>query len=84
MFSNQQGLQFITLFSLVIAIILFGVLKILEAKELSALLGAISGYVLGRVSAGEVKSAISTAPQPAAVAAGARGTDAPPPSVDRV
>ncbi len=37
-FSNQQGLQFITLFSLVIAIILFGVLKILEAKELSALL----------------------------------------------
>lgn len=52
-FSNQSGLQFITLFSLVIAIILFGVLKILEGKELAALLGAISGYVLGRATAGE-------------------------------
>ena len=76
-FINQQGLQFITLFSLVIAIILFGVLKILQAKELSALLGAISGYVLGRVSAGEVKSAISRAPPAAAGAAGGGGTDAP-------
>jgi asparagine N-glycosylation enzyme membrane subunit Stt3 len=52
-FSNQSGLQFITLFSLVISIILFGVLGILEGRELAALLGAISGYVLGRVTAGE-------------------------------
>lgn len=77
LFSNQQGLQFITLFSLVIAIILFGVLRILEAKELSALLGAISGYVLGRVSAGEVQSAISKAAPPPAGAVGGGGTGAP-------
>ena len=39
-----------TLFSLVIAIILFGITEILQAKELSALLGGISGYILGRVT----------------------------------
>jgi hypothetical protein len=49
-FRNQAGIQFITLFSLVIAIILFGITGILEAKELSALLGGISGYILGRVT----------------------------------
>src|SRR5262249_15053974 len=32
-FSHQSGIQFITLFSLVIAIILFGILEILEGKE---------------------------------------------------
>lgn len=33
-----------------IAIILFGITDILGGKELSALLGGISGYILGRVS----------------------------------
>jgi hypothetical protein len=47
-FANDSGLQFVTLFSLVIAIILFGVLKILEARELAALLGGLSGYILVR------------------------------------
>jgi hypothetical protein len=45
---NDRGLQFITLFSLVIAITLFGLLNILEGKELAALLGGLSGYILGR------------------------------------
>lgn len=49
-FSGEKGIQFITLFLIVIAIILFGILGILEGKELSALLGAISGYILGRAS----------------------------------
>ena len=48
-FSSQSGIQFLTLFSLVIAIILFGITNILEGKELSALLGGLSGYILGRV-----------------------------------
>jgi hypothetical protein len=47
-FSNESGIQFITLFSLVIAIILFGIVGILEGKELAALLGGLSGYILGR------------------------------------
>lgn len=47
-FSHESGIQFITLFSLVIAIILFGITGILEGKELSALLGGLSGYILGR------------------------------------
>jgi hypothetical protein len=47
-FKNDRGLQFITLFSLVIAITMFGLLNILEGKELSALLGGLSGYILGR------------------------------------
>jgi hypothetical protein len=50
LFQNDSGLQFVTLFSIVIAIILFGVLKILEGKELAALLGGLSGYILGRGS----------------------------------
>jgi len=49
-FSQQSGIQFITLFSLVIAIILFGILGILQDKELAALLGGLSGYILGRVT----------------------------------
>jgi hypothetical protein len=49
-FAGESGIQFITLFSLVIAIILFGVLRILEGKELAALLGGLSGYILGRGS----------------------------------
>ena len=49
-FSGQSGIQFLTLFSLVIAIILFGITGILEGKELAALLGGLSGYILGRVT----------------------------------
>jgi hypothetical protein len=47
-FSGEAGIQFVTLFALVIAIILFGITGILEGKELSALLGGLSGYILGR------------------------------------
>lgn len=49
-FGGDRGIQFITLFSLVIAIILFGILGVLESKELSALLGGLSGYILGKSS----------------------------------
>jgi hypothetical protein len=56
--SNDRGLQFITLFSLIIAIILFGVMNILEGRELAALLGGLSGYILGRSNLGNT-------PQPA-------------------
>jgi len=58
-FSGTAGIQFVTLFSLVIAIILFGIIDILEAKELSALLGGLSGYILGRAT-----SERSTGPAP--------------------
>jgi hypothetical protein len=53
-FAGDAGLQFITLFALVIAIILFGIINILEGRELSALLGGISGYILGR--SGSIRS----------------------------
>lgn len=49
-FGGDSGIQFVTLFALVIAIILFGVMGILEGKELAALLGGLSGYILGRGS----------------------------------
>jgi hypothetical protein len=49
-FSSESGIQFITLFLLVIAIIFFGIIGILEGKELAALLGGLSGYILGRGS----------------------------------
>jgi hypothetical protein len=47
-FGGQTGLQFLTLFSIVIAIILFGITNILEGRELAALLGGLSGYILGK------------------------------------
>jgi len=47
-FSGEKGVQFVTIFLIVIAIILFGIMGILESKELSALLGGLSGYILGR------------------------------------
>ncbi len=46
--STGNGLQFITLFCLIIAIILFGVLGVLEGRELGAILSGISGYILGK------------------------------------
>ena len=49
-FAGEKGIQFVTLFLVVIAIILFGIMGILEGKELSALLGGLSGYILGRSS----------------------------------
>ena len=45
---SDRGLQFITIFLLVSAIVLFGIIGVLLDKELSALLGGLSGYILGR------------------------------------
>lgn len=55
-FAGQTGIQFLTLFSIVIAIILFGITGILQDKELAALLGGISGYILGRSSTAAPKA----------------------------
>jgi hypothetical protein len=49
-FAGQAGIQFVTMFLLVSAIILFGIMGTLEGRELSALLGGLSGYILGHVS----------------------------------
>ncbi len=48
-FAGELGMQFVTLFLIVIAIILFGIMGTLEGRELAALLGGLSGYILGRV-----------------------------------
>ncbi|MFT3908931.1 MAG: hypothetical protein QM737_05855 [Ferruginibacter sp.] len=45
---GSTGLQFITLFVLITAIILFGILGILQSSELAAILSGISGYILGK------------------------------------
>lgn len=45
---SETGLQFITIFVLIIAIILFGILNILQGSELAAILSGISGYILGK------------------------------------
>jgi hypothetical protein len=47
---SELGLQFITLFVLIIAVILFGILDILKGSELAAILAGISGYILGSKS----------------------------------
>jgi hypothetical protein len=45
---SSSGLQFITVFILIIAIILFGILNVLGGSELAAILSGISGYILGK------------------------------------
>lgn len=65
-FSGETGIQFLTLFSVVIAIILFGIINILEGKELAALLGGLSGYILGRTSQRVAPPAPPTTPTGAA------------------
>jgi len=73
--SNDRGLQFVTLFSLIIAIILFGVMNILEGRELAALLGGLSGYILGRSNLGQAPRDTSGDQPP-----GTQGAQAPAPS----
>ena len=55
---SDGGLQFVTIFVLIIAIILFGILNILEGRELAAILSGIAGYILGRGA--QIKSDSST------------------------
>ena len=55
-FAGEKGMQFITLFLIVIAIILFGIMGTLEGRELAALLGGLSGYILGRTSTASVQA----------------------------
>ena len=69
-FSGQTGIQFLTLFSIVIAIILFGITSILADKELSALLGGLSGYILGRHSGPARGDSDAAAGDPAPARAG--------------
>lgn len=45
---TDSGLQFVTVFILIIAIILFGILKVIGGSELAAILSGISGYILGK------------------------------------
>jgi hypothetical protein len=59
---SDGGLQFVTIFVLIIAIILFGILSILEGRELAAILSGIAGYILGRGSQMKKESAQSPTP----------------------
>jgi hypothetical protein len=75
-FLGESGLQFVTMFVLIIAVILFGILGILEAKELTAILSGVSGYILGKGA----KSTPSDSPEemahtPAAAPAPSGGDD---------
>lgn len=77
-FSGQEGIQFLTLFSLVIAIILFGIIGILQDKELAALLGGLSGYILGRYNSPGQQPGGAVPPPAPALPAPAPPVPAPP------
>lgn len=67
---GSSGLQFITVFILIIAIILFGILKVLGGSELAAILSGISGYILGKGGiSGEGKTDSSESVSPAVLSA---------------
>ena len=78
-FAGDAGLQFITLFSLIIAIILFGLTDVLQGRELAALPGGISGYILGRSArardtGGRISAASGAVAGDSAPAAGEAGS----------
>jgi hypothetical protein len=56
---SSSGLQFITVFILIIAIILFGILNVLGGSELAAILSGISGYILGKGGSAVAEKAVS-------------------------
>ncbi|MDB5223379.1 MAG: hypothetical protein JWN83_2046 [Chitinophagaceae bacterium] len=56
---SGNGLQFVTLFVLIIAVILFGILGILQSSELAAILSGISGYILGKGTQKDLATTIS-------------------------
>lgn len=60
---SSNGLQFITLFVLIIAIILFGILNVLGGSELAAILSGISGYILGKGVGNPVAPAVGGVPE---------------------
>jgi hypothetical protein len=47
-FLSGNGIQFVALFSLINAVVLFGILGVLEGRELAAILSGISGFILGK------------------------------------
>lgn len=59
MLLGASGLQFVTIFVLIISIIIFGILGVLGGTELAAILSGISGYVLGKNMKGEKKTEMS-------------------------
>lgn len=61
---SGNGLQFITLFVLIIAVILFGILNILGSSELAAILSGISGYILGKGTQKDLTNIISSTMPP--------------------
>jgi len=63
-FGGEMGMQFVTLFLIVIAIILFGIMGTLEGRELAALLGGLSGYILGKASVRTEAQANQNQPNP--------------------
>lgn len=74
---SDGGLQFVTIFVLIIAIILFGILNILEGRELAAILSGIAGYILGRGAQVKTQGSAGDAPQPQPEPA-APANDTPP------
>jgi len=50
LFSPPTALQMLTLFSVIIAIILFGITGVMDERSLSALLGSLIGFILGKFS----------------------------------
>ena len=47
-FLSGSGLQFMALFALILCIAMFGVLKIIDGKELATMLSGIAGFILGK------------------------------------
>ncbi|HEX5872885.1 MAG TPA: hypothetical protein VFY65_20780, partial [Longimicrobium sp.] len=81
---SDGGLQFVTIFVLIIAIILFGILNILEGRELAAILSGIAGYILGRGAQVKTQGAAGDTPQPEPAAPARPASDTPPPASVRV
>jgi hypothetical protein len=79
---SSSGLQFITVFVLIIAITLFGILNVLGGSELAAILSGISGYILGRGGSDLIGKGFNKKPAASAAAEAPLLPDVPDMTVD--
>lgn len=64
LFLSGNGIQFITLFAIIISTLMFGILGVLEGRELAAILSGIAGFILGKGITPTTGTTATSAPTP--------------------
>jgi hypothetical protein len=58
-------IELTAILTIIFGILILGLLGVLGTREISPILAAIAGYVLGKTTSGQTSPAVSPTPQPA-------------------